>query len=321
MGKKLTLVVGSNRKGIIFSDIWKEITSDKNLDKIILVTQGKANSYKNRESNVVHIKLTNTGRSKAVNRGLQEVRTKLVGLTDDDCYLHKDWVSEAVKTLSNPAVSLVYGQTFAYQPEKNKGKICPCTFAKKLNKNTIVSHIHEHWTEVGFDNNAAIRKSAFEKIGGYKWWLGPGSIGKNAEDAEFILRALISKHKVAYNPSMNVYHNKWLTKPEWKRASQIYLSGGVAAYGFYGMQGVKDCQLVVKSYIFETIRNIARDFKGFLYKPRFPSYLIKDTLAHIYYLSWGLIIAFIFSKIIPIPERENVGKYIKHYNIISATHA
>jgi len=290
------------------------------LDKIVLVTQGKANSYKNRQSKVVHIKLTNTGRSNAINAGLQEIFTEFVGLTDDDCYLHKDWVSQAVKVLTNPSVSMVYGQTFAYQPEKNKGKECPCTFTKKPNKDAVVSHISKHWIDVGFDNNAVIKKSVFEEIGGYKWWLGPGSIGENAEDAEFILRALISKHKIAYDPSMIVFHNKWLTKKEWKHASLIYLCGGVAAYGFYSMQGVEECRLVVKFYISEVFRSIIHEIREYIHKPSFPPYLIKDTLANLYYLCWALTVAFLFAKVVPIPERENVVKFIKKNSAITAVH-
>src|SRR3990170_7042097 len=269
MGNNLTLLICSNREGIRFSEIWRQVVQDKHLNKIVLVTQGKANFYNNHQSKVVHIKLANTGRSNAVNRGLQEVDTELVGLTDDDCYLSKDWIFQAVKVLTNQSLSMVYGQTFAYQPEKNKGKICPCTFTKKPNRYSITSQIGRHWQDVGFDNNAVIKKRVFEEIGGYKWWLGPGSIGKNAEDAEFILRALIAKHSIAYNPSMIVYHNKWLTQQEWKNAAQIYLCGGVGAYGFYGMQGIEECWTVVKSYSFDTFRNIIDEIKKFFDKPSF----------------------------------------------------
>ena len=318
MNNKLTLLVCSNREGINFADIWEKVINDRRLDKIVLVTQGNANNYNNRQSKVLHIKLTNIGRGNAVNRGLEEIHTKFIGLTDDDCFLHKDWVSQAVKTLNNPSVFLVYGQTFPYRPEKNKGKQCPCTFTKTPNRYSVVSHMHKHWIDIGFDNNAAIKKDLSDKIGGYKWWLGPGSIGKNAEDAEFILRALISKHNIAYDPKMVAYHNKWLTQSEWKRALQIYLCGGVAAYGFYAMLGVKECRLVTKSYIYETVQGIIREIKEYLHKPSSPAYLIKHTLANLYYLSRGLIIAFLFAKIIPIPDRENVGKFIKRYNEITA---
>lgn len=310
MENKLTLLVCSNRKGVAFPDIWKQVIDDKRLDKIILVTQGNANSYLNRQSKVMHVRLTNTGRGKAINRGLQEVHTEFVGLTDDDCYLHKDWISHAINVLSDPSVSMVYGQTFAYQAKHNKGKVCPCTFTKKSNTYTVVSNIRRHWTDIGFDNNAAIKRSVFEEIGGYKWWLGPGSIGKNAEDAEFILRALITKHHIAYNPAMIVYHNKWLTKQAWKHALRIYLCGGVAAYGFYAMQGIKECQLVVKSYILGTLHDTISDIKGLHRKPETFTRMIKDTFANFYYLCWGLMIAFLFARVIPIPKKENVIRLV-----------
>ena len=320
MNNKLALLVCSNREGINFSDIWSKVIDDKRLDKIVLVTQRKANDFNNRQSKVLHIKLTNLGRSNAINRGLEEIQSKFVGLTDDDCFLDKNWVSQAVKSLGGPSVFLVYGQTFPYQPQKNKGKRCPCTFTKTPNKYSVVSHTHRHWVDIGFDNNAAIKKEVFDKIGGYKWWLGPGSIGKNAEDAEFILRALISKHNIAYNPSMVARHNKWLTPKEWKEASQVYLCGGIAAYGFYAMQGVKECRAALKSDILEVVRNTIFGFRRHFRKPNSLTLLIKDFLVNFYYIVRSLIIAFGFAKIIPIPKKENVGKFIKQYNATVSAH-
>ncbi len=308
MKPTLTLVVCSNREGVVYPNIWKEVLRDARLAKIVLVTQGSANSYTNHQSKVVHIKLTNTGRSRAINRGLDEVHTELVGLTDDDCYLDKDWVSKAVVTLSDPLIALVYGQTHAYHPEEHTGQICPCTFTKKPNKFTVTSHISRHWIDVGYDNNAVIKKQVFDAIGRYKWWLGPGSIGHNAEDAEFILRALIARHTIAYNPSMIVYHNKWLTIAEAKHQAHSYLCGGIAAYGFYGLLGVSECREVMQSYIAETFQGITDEMKALIHARRSPPGFLYDVFADLYHVCWGLLIAFFFAKITPIPPVENVVK-------------
>lgn len=307
----LSLLICSNRKNVLFAKIWSKVRNNGELQKIVLATQRQANLYKNGDHKVVHLKLDTVGRSKAFNAGLKEIKTGLVGITDDDCFLDGSWTKQVQKTLSDPTIGLVYGQTKAYKPENNKNKTCPCTFSKSPNKKTVTSRLGRHWIDVGFDNNTAIKKAVFDKIGGYKWWLGPGAIGVAAEDAEFILRALLAKIRIAYNPSMIVYHNKWLGPEEEKQQTRVYLCGGIAAYGFYYFQGVKECRSITISQIIEVFTHTKNDVRSYVKKPYSPAKLLRNIFLNFYYLFLGLFIAFIFAKVIPIPEKENVVK--KYY--------
>jgi glycosyltransferase involved in cell wall biosynthesis len=303
---KLTLLVCSNRKNVDFSLIWKNIIQDKFLSKIVLVTQSEANRYINNETKVVHIKLNNKGRSKAFNRGLEEITTSFVGITDDDCILNKNWVIKSINSLEKHNCDMVFGQTFPYQPEKHSGMVCPCIFTKNSNKISVTSHLVKHWEDVGHDNNAVARKSLFDKIGGYKWWLGPGSIGKSADDAEFILRTLITNHRICYNPTIVAYHNKWLTPQEWYKEMQIYRSGGIAAYGFYGLQGVTTCSNIVRFYVNQLIEEQIDHMRKFVKRKISFLNLIRKIYLGLSLSIRGIMIAFLFAKIIPVPEKEQI---------------
>lgn len=302
---KLSLIVCSNRENQKYQNIWKRLRSDLSPIHIILLTQGKANQQ-DQSYNAIRIRLESIGRSKAINSGLKIVKTRYIGLTDDDCIIDQKWPAQAVKNLDNYAFDLVYGQTKPYLPHKHIGQFCPSTFSKISNVESVINNIGKHWENVGFDNNAVIKKRVFDNIGGYKWWLGPGSIIPAAEDAEFILRAQIAGYQIGYNPKMIVYHNNWLNDPENEKLKYNYLLGGLTVYSFYAFQGVRECSETMLEYIYQFINRIKLDIKQVVKQPYKINSYIKALVLNIFCLSKGLIIAYVFARIIPIPAKENV---------------
>jgi GT2 family glycosyltransferase len=164
---------------------------------------------------------------------------------------------------------------------------------------SVTQNLGEHWVNVGFDNNAAIKTKIFKNIGGYKWWLGPGCLVPYGEDAEFILRSLIAGYKIAYNPKMLVYHNRFLTEKEFAQQTETYTYGGLVTYGFYAIQGVKDLEDIFLNHI-----------KYFFYgaKSELKNKNIKNCFNKLRFLVKGLFFAFLFAKLVPMPEKENVVK-------------
>jgi len=297
MLKKISLLVCTNRPHQPYSRIWQQVVNQPSLQQIILATQESVNNFDNKEQKVIHLPLATKGRSKAINSGLKEISSFAIALTDDDCIMQKNWIDEAIKTLNDPEIALVYGQTKAYRPELHKNKFCPSTFKKKPNVFSITSKLGKHWLDVGFDNNAAIKNEVFQNIGSYKWWLGPGCLVPYGEDAEFILRALISGYKIAYNPKMVVHHDRFLSASDYLDLEEAYSYGGLVAYGFYVFQGV----IELKSVFIDNI-------KYFYYgaKNDFKNKNFRRCYRKISFLVRGLIIAFVFAKLIPIPKKENV---------------
>lgn len=311
--KKVDLLVCTNRYDQDFPRIWSQILSQEKLKKVVLATQGQANQFKNREKKVQHLALESKGRSKALITGLKETSAFAVALTDDDCVLDKNWLSESLDSLGEN-VGLVYGQTKPYQPEKNPDKFCPSTFSKKPNRFSITSSLGKHWLEVGFDNNVLIKKTVFEQIGPYKWWMGPGCLVPAAEDAEFILRSLIAGYKIAYNPRMLAYHDRFLTAEEFEKQLLAYNYGGLVAYGFYALQGVKECREIfidhLKVFFYPAKKNLKEIIKG-----SWSVILFKDFFLNAKFLLQGIFWAWFFAKVMPIPEKENVVKRFYKSNV------
>lgn len=307
MLKKISLLVCTNRPNQPFARIWKNVIDNSHLQNIILATQDSAVNYVNKEHKVVHLPLKNKGRSKAVNSGLQKISSFAVGLTDDDCVIQKNWLDEAIKAFKNSEIDLVYGQTKPYKSLLNKGKFCPSTFNKKPNNFSITSCLGKHWVDVGFDNNVVVKNKVFQNIGGYKWWIGPGCLIPAAEDAEFTLRALLAGYKIAYNPKMIVYHDRFLNKKDFQRQLEIYTFGGLVVYGFYAFQGVSECKIIFNEHVHYFFYGAKSDLKIFL-KNSHSFENLKNFFHKTHFLLKGIFYAFIFAKVIPIPVKENVVK-------------
>jgi hypothetical protein len=109
---------------------------------------------------------------------------------------------------------------------------------------------------------------------------------------------------------MIVYHNRWLDMQEKEKLERVYMSGGVAAYAFYAFQGVKECQTILFQYFFDMCHLIFDQCKKIIKDFAFSE--ISKIFLNIYFFAQGFFIAFIFAKILPIPEKENVVK--RFYN-------
>jgi len=102
----------------------------------------------------------------------------------------------------------------------------------------------------------AFKKEVFNKIGDFREWLGPGSIGSNAEDAEFALRCLIKGYKLFYDPNIVVYHNCWLTKKLFRKRRLSYICGEVACYSYLGFCGLQLGRRVAKNNLKESFHKL-----------------------------------------------------------------
>lgn len=252
------------------------------------------------------------GLSVARNKALLTCRTPMIAFTDDDCIVTRQYMITIrhmeTKLVSND-VALIFGTTTPFKPERHKNETCPCTFSK-----TDYSRIHTivpHWSRVGYGNNMIMRTSIVSSIGAFKPWLGAGSVGESAEDAEYILRCLIAGYTVAYNPKLIIQHNRWLSDKELRIQLIKYSCGGLAAYGFYYFQGVSECKLYFRDHLLEIFDRIINDLRLLRRDPHRVPYTIFAFALELYFTLKGIFLAFTFARIIPIPLHEDVVR--KYY--------
>lgn len=208
-------------------------------------------------SHVYYVLSPKKGKSRGLNQAIRLSSAPLLAFTDDDCIVSKNWIKTITQTFaSHPAISGIYGMTLPYKPNIHTGQICPCTFNRGIAHTISTPRIH--WKHIGFGNNMAYRKSIFLSLGGFKEWLGPGSIGSNAEDAEFALRTLDHKKTLYYNPMARVYHDGWLNPVDYRKRELSYACGEIASYGYLALRGNKVGKTVIKNKIRNSFSDIKR---------------------------------------------------------------
>lgn len=195
---------------------------------------------------------TISGKSKGLNYGIKQSSASLIAFTDDDCLMSSDWLSTIFYTFKeNKQISGVYGRVLPYQEFKNKDKICACTFEEK--KSYFITIPDYHWGYIGLGNNMAYKKSDLIQAKGFREWLGPGSIGSNAEDAEMSIRMLVNKKILYYNSKIIIRHNRWLTDVAYQKQMLSYICGEVSCYGYYALKGHSFAKRVIKKNVFDSI--------------------------------------------------------------------
>jgi len=141
------------------------------------------------------------GLSYARNHGIREARGELIVFTDDDCIPEPDWLLKIAEFLAqNPDLDGFLGGA-----KWEDGR------SMYPQDNNILR---------GNGLNMAFRKTLFKKVGLFEEFLGAGSLGFSAEDAEFIYRVtraggkiivhdaitIIHKHRIGTNEQLKIYY-------------------------------------------------------------------------------------------------------------------
>lgn len=244
--------------------------------EIIIIDQTQKPLKKIQKDNHIHyIHKPGKGRSKAINHGLRKAKGNILAFTDDDCVVASNWLEEIHSFfINNQTCGAVTGQTFPFEPNNHKGLFCPCQNSIK-EASFLTKPIHH--AEIGFGNNIAIKKSVLNSLGNFKEWLGIGSVGLSAEDADIIIRLLLKNQKIGRSPEIKIFHNRWLNQTEKEKVERNYLGGEIACYGYYAFKGhtfakniikrnfvnhiIKQPQITVKSiFRFRNIKKITTQY-------------------------------------------------------------
>lgn len=247
------------------------------------------------------IRTSIANKSRAICLGLSASKGDYVAFTDDDCIVTSNWLSIIDKVFSqNVTISGIFGSTLPYHPAAHKNLICMCTH--------IVPYVHivskpiYHADAIGYGNNMAFRKRIVGDIDAFRTWLGPGSIGLAAEDAEFVLRALLLGYKIIRDPNLIIYHNKWLSSKQQQALQLSYTCGEMACYGYFLFQGYSFARPIIKNNIFDSYYKLRKLFRSFILL-KWDIVFITDIgnfFQEILYRTRGLLVGLWFSMIDPI---------------------
>lgn len=167
---------------------------------------------------IKHIFSSQSGRSAGINRGLEQVDTRFVAITDDDCFVGKEWLSRMANRLGTNPEAVVTGRVEAAGEEM----IIVVTSMKPA--------VH-HRPRLRFDSmsggNMGTSLEVFRKVGLFD----EDPVMATAEDAEWSYRALRKNITIIYDPSVCLKHFGW--RDQENRAEQ-YRHYALSHGGFFG---------------------------------------------------------------------------------------
>lgn len=167
---------------------------------------------------VKHVLSAQHGRSAGINRGLEQADTRLVAITDDDCFVREDWLMNMRSRLRLSPDAVVTGRVEAAGTDMIV--VVTSTISSIQNK-----------PRIKFDSmsggNMGTSLDVFKKVGLFE----EDPVMATAEDAEWAYRALCKGISIRYEPDVIVAHFGW--RDEGKRVEQ-YRHYALSHGGFYG---------------------------------------------------------------------------------------
>jgi GT2 family glycosyltransferase len=162
------------------------------------------------------------GLSRARNIGIGLARSELVACTDDDCESPPQWLtrmSEALRHGENIAV--VFGNLHPAPYDRAAG----FTPGYSSKQSFIARSQRQTHCVDGMSGCMGLRRSAWERLGGFDEMLGAGAFFRAAEDMDFAIRALAAGFWVHVTPEVKLTHHGFRTWAEGRALVHGYLLG------------------------------------------------------------------------------------------------
>jgi GT2 family glycosyltransferase len=165
-----------------------------------------------------HLPSTQRGRAAGINRGLVQVKTRFVAITDDDCFVETEWVAQMVAHLQAHPQTIVTGRVEAAGDDM---------IVVVTSREPAIYHRPRLKFDAMSGGNMGTSMAVIDRIGLFD----EDSTLRTAEDGELAYRALRAGVTIRYAPELGVRHFGW--RDEDKRAGQ-YRDYARSHGGFYG---------------------------------------------------------------------------------------
>ncbi len=179
-----------------------------------------------------YIQTSTKGVGLARNIGLNEARAEFVLMTDDDCIIPADWMTQMVTALQQfPDVAVVFCDVLA-APHDPRAGFVPATMVRE---NRLITGLWS-WcaagaSDVGLGAGMALRRSLVQSVGGIDAYLGSGGHFRSGWETDVALRVLLHGYQIYRTNRVSVLHYGFRTHEQGRTLIRRYTFGTAAAYG------------------------------------------------------------------------------------------
>jgi GT2 family glycosyltransferase len=174
---------------------------------------------------VVHLELDSVGVSRARNEAIAAASHDVLVFTDDDVLVERDWLTKLVEPLLGaPPRTATTGAVLAQESESG-GHVPSLTHRTRPE---VFSG--RPFADPLFSNNMALRRQAFDDVGGFDERFGAGAEFSNAEDNDHGYRQHEAGYEIVFVPDAVLYHRGARRGRELARLDFSYGRGQGAFY-------------------------------------------------------------------------------------------
>ena len=175
------------------------------------------------------------GKPAALNHALGHASGRYLALTDDDCEVARNWISELVAALeANPDVGAVFGDVAAAPFDEQREHISQ----RRIEIAKTIHHPNEFliiptrrgviWLNFGIGANMALRTRTMLQLGGWDFCIGPGARFGSGDDHDLAFRILCAESGVHFCPQARIVHHGVRSTQEWK-SQYVWVGRGFGA--------------------------------------------------------------------------------------------
>lgn len=198
--------------------------------------------------NVKHVQSNQRGRSAGVNRGLEQVKSPFFAVTDDDCFVDVDWLSNMANKLKQNPGTIVTGRVEAAGEDM---------FVVVTSTNPAIYHKPRLKFDSMSGGNMGSSISVVKRVGLFD----EDPCLQTAEDAEWSYRSLRNNITIIYDPSVCVWHFGWRDPANRVEQYRHYALSHGGFYGKYLRRG--DTFILIRAFL-HLLRALRRWINGSL---------------------------------------------------------
>ena len=174
-----------------------------------------------------YLRTQTVGKTVALNLGLQEAHGEVVAITDDDCIVPANWLTEMEQIFTeHPKVAVAFCNVSAVPYDSSQGFIP----AYQRQGCQLVTTLCGKISARGIGAGIALRRSVVQELGGFDLALGPGGRFPDCDDGDIAVRALLKGYHIFETDRVAVLHAGFRTYQEGRELSRRNWLGIGAAY-------------------------------------------------------------------------------------------
>jgi GT2 family glycosyltransferase len=167
----------------------------------------------------IYVESAQSGRSAGINRGLEQVSTALVAMTDDDCFVTADWLAGMAARLRQEPGAIVTGRV-EHAGDEAAFSVVTAREPRRYERPQLKAHPF-------IGGNAGLAMQVARRIGPFD----EHPCLQAAEDSDYGYRALRLSIPITYHPDVVLLHYHW--RDAGQRAAR-YADYARSQGGFYG---------------------------------------------------------------------------------------